>query len=524
MDSPALSTAWTDERQRWTRFYGDRLTAQLRQATDLAARAATRPLRPHYESLLSLLNAAGGAEHAPAWLGLVDRLHPHPLRWGQWATWLAILRQAAARATALAQPDRQAEYLAYTADLLLNTGEFDAALAGAQQAIELARQSAAAWPLAVAAGAASATLRSQARFGEAQALIDEARAELARMAPPQPAARAATARALLELEQLDLHRHFNRPAEALALGEALIDDLSAVPGVDPHDLATAYLRRATITWAFDQYEAAAEDLRRAARLYRQAGDELQATFAEGNLGVVYLSLCRYGEAETLKLAAIRAAEEVNARHILVSELGDLGVAYIGLGRMDRALDYSGRMVALAAELGNAAELSRGRGNRGYALLRLGRYAEALADIEFSLDLYRRQGRLEGVIVTTVDLVLYWRGVGEVERAADLARQNYEAALEAGFTKLQIVTARCLALFLPPAEQRPLLEQTLALARQHHRLMDEAGCLFGMAALATDAQERDDYYQAADSRLQQMGATRWLEGKSPADPPLLPMTI
>ena len=75
-------------------------------------------------------------------------------------------------------------------------------------------------------------------------------------------------------------------------------------------------------------------------------------------------MSRYGPAEAYKLAAVRAAEEVNARAQLVSEFGDLGAIYIALGRMDAALDYTNRMIALATELGNDAELSRGRGNRG----------------------------------------------------------------------------------------------------------------------------------------------------------------
>ena len=125
-------------------------------------------------------------------------------------------------------------------------------------------------------------------------------------------------------------------------------------------------------------------------------------------------MSRYGPAEAYKLAAIRAAEEVNARAQLVSEFGDLSTIYIALGRMEAALDYTNRMIALAAELGNEAELSRGRGNRGYALLGLGRYEEALDDIQFGLNLYQQQGRLEGTIITTVDLILYLRGLGYTE--------------------------------------------------------------------------------------------------------------
>ena len=515
---------WTHERQRWARFYAGRLGEQLRVAAGLAASTPAQRLRPHFDTCLALLNAAAGQpDMAGDWLALVDRLHPLPVRWGQWPTWLAILRAAARQSATLGQPARQAEYMAYTSDLLLNVGQLAPALDVAQEALALARAQQAAWPLAVAGNAAAATLRSLAHYDGAQAVIDAARGDLARL-EPLPPARAALAMALLDLEQMDLLRHFKRLAEALALGKALIERLSAVAGIDPHDLAMAYLRRATIVWVSGRYQAAAADLQRSAALFREAGNPLQAVFAEGNLGLVYYSMARYAEAEALILAAVRAAEEVNARYRLVSDLGDLSVVYIALGRMDLAYDYTDRMVTLAAELGNQAELSRGRGNRGYALLGLGRYEDALADIEFSLDLYRRQGRLEGTIVTMIDLIIYLRGTGDEAQAARLAQENYEAARREDFPHLHVVTARCLALFPPAERQRALLEEALALAREHERPLDEAGCLFSLAGLAGDAAERGSLFRAAERLLRQMGATGWLEGRSPANPPLLPMTI
>lgn len=520
----SATTDWAGERRRWSRFYAERLAAQLWQAVGLLDSATPQATRSHFDSYLSLLNAtAARPDLAESWLALVDRLHPHPVRWGQWAAWLAVLRRAAGKAAESGQPARQAEYLAYAADLLLNTGQLTPALEKATAAGHLARPARAAWPLSVAGSVAAAVLRALARYDEAQAVLDRTRAEVTAM-PPQPAARAALAAALLDLEELRLLRYFRRHDEALALSTSVVESLSAVPGVDPHDLAKAYVRRATVTWAADRYQVAADDLWRAAALFRQAGDELQAVFAEGDLGLVYLSLSRYAEAEALKLAAIRAAEEVNARRVLVSELGDLSVVYIGLGRMDLAFDYADRMVALAAELGNEAELSRGRGNRGYALLGLGRYDEALPDIDFGLRRYREQGRHEGAIITTIALITYLRGTGQTERAAQLARENYAAALNESLPRLHVVAARCLALFLPLPEQEALLRPTLALARQHERPMDEAGCLFSLAALAADAGERTALFQAGAALLRRMGCPGWLEGRSPDDPPLLPMTI
>lgn len=518
-------TGWAEQRHRWSAFYADRLPAQLERAAALAAETPAGQLQSHFDSFLSLLNAAAGRpDLASLWLRLVDRLHPWPLRWGQWPAWLAILRQAVRKARELDRPAQQAEYLAYAADLLLNAGQLEAALEAAQEAMRLARQSEAAWPLTVAGSAAAATLRSMARYDEAQATIDAVRDDAEGLERPRPAVRAATAEAKLDLEQMDLLRYFKRRDEALVLGEALVARLSAVEGVGPHDLALAYLRLATIVWVSGRYQAAAEDLQRSAALFRAAGDPMQAVFAEGNLGLVYYSMSRYAEAERLILAAIRAAEEANVRSRLVSDLGDLSVVYIALGRMDLAFDYADRMVRLADELGNSAELSRGRGNRGYALLGLKRYEEALADIEFSLDLYRSQGRVEGTIVTTIDLIMYMRGIGQEQEAARLAEENHEAARREDFPHLHIVTARCLALFPPVERQRALLEEALALARQHERPMDEAGCLFSLAAITPHRHEREARYARAVELLDRMECRGWLAGKSINDPPLLPMTI
>ncbi len=116
--------------------------------------------------------------------------------------------------------------------------------------------------------------------------------------------------------------------------------------------------------------------------------------------------------------------------------------------------------------------------------------------------------------TVIDRVMYLRGIGEEE----------QAAMQQSFPHLHVVTARCLALFLRPPEQERLLREALALAREHNRPMDEAGCLFSLSAIVPDARERAELYRQATELLEQMEATGWLAGKSPADPPLLPMTI
>ncbi len=55
-------------------------------------------------------------------------------------------------------------------------------------------------------------------------------------------------------------------------------------------------------------------------------------------------------------------------------------------------------------------------------------------------------------------------------------------------------------------------------------MDEAGCLFSLAAISDEAETRDAYFRRAQELLAVMGCPQWLEGQSIDDPPLLPMMI
>ena len=90
---------WADERRRWSHFYAGRLADQLRQAVALMDDAPPHAVRPHFDSYLALLNATAARPDLVApWLALVDRLHPQPVRWGQWAAWMGVLRRTADKA------------------------------------------------------------------------------------------------------------------------------------------------------------------------------------------------------------------------------------------------------------------------------------------------------------------------------------------------------------------------------------------------------------------------------------------
>lgn len=522
MNSPGN---WLAGQQRWSDRYAEHLAFQLRRVAAFVSAGRDDPeaLRRHFESCLALLEATAGRNDLSAlWIDLVNALHPLPLRWGFWSPWLDVLRKAADKAAGLGSPALRARYLGNMATLFLETQQADAALCTANEALDEAGRTGDGYALALAGSRAAGTLTVLGRHHEAQELLRGVRQQLDAMPAATSGEPQATARALLDVEEMDLARQDGRLAEAITIGERMIAALEATADIDSHDLATAYRRRATILWAAGRFADAAEDLTRSAALFRAVGDPLAAIFSEGNLGLVYFSMGRFQLAETVKVLAIRSAEELNAYWWLVRDLGELCGIYMYTGQLERALSYCHRHVELARRLGDGRQLALARDNRGVTLMLLGRHDEARADIEDSLRHFQDEGIIENTILATLDMALFLRGTGELDRAASLAGDNFQQARELDFPILHILTTRCLALFRPPVEQDRLLREALALAEAHGRRMDVAGCLFSLAALATNAAERGRLYDQAAAMLREMGAEAWLVNHSSAAPPLIPM--
>ena len=520
------SSTWSAEQRRWSAFYADRTALQLRQVTAFinAHRDNPEALRSHLESCLALLNAAHDrADLSPHWLELVTALHTLPLRWGFWSPWLEVLGQAADKAASLDRPAMRARFLSYMAAIYLETAQSDAALEKARQALDEAGRAADGTSLALAGSRAAGALSVLGRYEEAKKLLVDVRQQFDSLsASLRPDAGVILARSLLDMEEMDLARQDGQLAEAMSIGEKLIAALEVTEGLDPHDLATAYRRRSTILWAAGRYAEAARDLIKSAEMFRAAGDPLAAVFSEGNLGVVYFSMGRFQQAESVKARAVRSAEELNAHWWLVRDIGELCGIYMYSGQLERALTYCHRHVELARQLGDRRQQALARDNRGVTLLLLGRHDEARPDLEASLRYFQDEGIIENTVLATLDMALFLRATGEAERATSLAEESYQQAIQLDFPILRILTTRCWALFRPPGEQERLLRAALALAKAHERRMDIAGCLFSLAALEADVNERTRLYESAAIMLYEMGAEAWLADHSVANPPLLPM--
>ncbi len=519
--------SWAEQRTRWTKAYHVQLGGRLARVVGFIQKQRDNPqaLLVHFESCLILLEQTKARpDLTDSWLQLVEALHPWPLRWGRWEEWQRVLGNSVRCAALSSQPEQEVGWLAAVAELHLVTGRLQDADSSGRSAIRQAQQSRMLLPLATAGAVVIGALVSLGHPQQAMQVMAECLEDvrdLAKLAGEQEKALAVT---LLQQEQADLIRRQGDLITAKEIADGYVQRLLDCSSIDPYRLATALRRRATIYWAGGNYQVAAEDLKRSARLFHQVGDPMAEIFSQGNLGLVYYSMARFADAEKEITVCISAAEELDAQWRLVRDIGNLAGVYIAMGKFELAMAYTERHLELARQMADRAESNRARGNRGGLLIHVGRYTDALADIETALRSFQERGGAEGIIATSIDLSLCYAGLGARKKALRLAQDAYAAAQKIDFPTLHIITARCLAQFEPTERKDYLLNEALILAKRHGRRLDEAGCYLSMSAYENDQQKRDRLWSDGRQLLLEIGAEAWLKDRSSDDPPAVAMLL
>lgn len=513
--------AWAQQQETYTAVYAAQLPAQLRRVIDLVheRRAGPDTLAPYFDSCLALLERASAPQLSALWLELVAALHPLPLRWRRWEEWARVLTQAAERSAAAGDGANQARYLAAQAGLLRHFGRLEEALTTARTAVDLAAAARAPLPLAEAGSTAVAALRFQARMAEAETLLAELSRSLYEISAGEPPALALSQ---LDLQRMDLLRSAGNLPEAVELADHILAPLEKEAAPDTHLLAGMLRRRATIYWAAGRYPAAVSDLQRSAALFELASDPLEALFSRGNLGLVYYSMAKYDEAEAHIRAVIAAGEEMHATWRLIRDVGNLAAVYLARGELDTAARYAERHLDLATASGDGAERSRATSNLTAIRAYLGEVAASLPGLQAVYDDFRAQGRPESLLAAQVDLAVAWHLLGDQEACLDHALAVLAHPTAARVPTLRILGLRALALCAAPDEARAALREALALAREHGRRLDEAACLLSLAAL-DESREAELWAEGAEL-LHEIGAPAWLDGRSPANPPLVALIL
>jgi tetratricopeptide (TPR) repeat protein len=482
-------------------------------------------LKPYGDSLITLIKQAWSypslAQHV---VNLILSLHPLPERWGYWTTWGEVLQAGAAIAAGNAWHAPRAELLAHRAHLLWSCSRYDEAVLIGRHALQIAETNGAVLSLGVAGGALVKSLSALEQVEEARELLAYLLEKAAVLRPNATEADYATAMLSLEHSQALLFRQQGQPDKAIAVTQRMLQRVEGKSYISPYQLGDTYVELATMLWAGGDYPAAVHALQTAIRLFEQVEDTVAAIFARGNLGLVYWSMARYDLAEQGMRQCAAFCEQFNVRWRLISEVGNLAVVYLGQGKLQQALRHVHRHFDLARRYGHSHEVSRARLNRGAIRVYLRQYESARHDLEESLKRVTREGRQELIAAVSIDLSLCYAGLGELKLARHFADSAYAMAEEMAFPGLTIIALRTLARYGEPDERINHLQKALSVARQHHRLLDEAGCLFSLAGLAEDEVKQAAYWQQAKDLLEKMGATAWLEHHTPEKPPLLALML
>lgn len=502
-------------------YYDQQLPLKLQRAIAFIQQNQYQPdrLKPHFQSIITLLERGWLQPFSYSLVAeLVTILHPWPRRWGFWGEWLVALRSVVDLFERLNRPVQQAEFLGHLADLLIETGNLPEALTLGKQGIELARQHQALLPLAVATTPVMGALR---RLGQHEELFHVLRLFENDLAAWGTVDNRPFACAWLLSEWVWALRLQTRHLEAVRLAEETKTHLEAAFAVDSHLLATVYNRCGIIHWATADYETAITRLQQAISLFERNGDLVSASFAKGDLGFIYYSMARYEPAELLLQQALVICQETNAQTELIAIVNELSAVYAARGKLEENLYYVNHHIELARRLGNQRELNNAISNRGSVYAQLGRYQEAEKDLLYSLQEAQQRNLPVLFILNQFYWCLYLAGTGRQNEAQAIAMESYDAAEQIlGDPVIRLFARRVLAQYVPPEKGISLLQEGLTMAQELKRPLDEAGCLLSLAGLTQDEARQKALWQQGAHRLAEIGATDWLLGHSPDNPPFI----
>lgn len=458
----------------------------------------------------------------PGILRLVKRLNPQPIRWGWGGRWAAELDFALEN---LAKDDvnLQAQYRCDLGDIYLPAGRFDNVIEQAEIVLGLVGVNP-----SLAARAVRMLFTSYRSTGQHNRADDLMQTVSARFNDDKPAAEVPEALAqswlIYNQSMLELLREQGRIDEALALVDQMIWLDHYHGSSDPLLSADLFTHRSTLLWNKARYTDSVSDLQAAVQLYNQAGDLFTAESLQSNLGLVYWTMGELYLAEKSLKQAIHFYRETGSNQLITYDIGNLGLTYFARGQLEDALHLTKEHIDHAARINFVSEMNRGHRNLGTILYYLGRIEEAVSELKLGKTYFEKRGSRYGYQLDYLYLALCSRALGkpdegraEVSKVLDWAKQNNATVL------LQL-TQRCLALFVPPEEQEAILLESLELARQLNRSLEQAAVLLLLGKAASEPEQGRGYWETGVDLMRKMGANAWLEGCSLETPPFYPLFL
>ncbi len=508
----------------WVNYFEQQLVVQLEQVIRRIKRQGAPALLPHMGSVFKLLEEAHRVSSAwPSAIRLIEEIHPWPVRWGYADRWLTELKFAEQLLQGQQAERRRAELLANLSDLYLHTHQYGLAIEMGEAAQTIARQTRSALAYAVGSSSIVGTLKAIGKHHEAGQAVAQAENELKTSGFRSSSRKYAEAAAILSLEKYDLLRRQGDIEEALHTVREHINRIKSFPHPDVQLLGTLYECRGVLYWSQSHYILATKDLDLASECFKAGQNEVAQASAEANRGLIFFSMANYRQAEAALRNAIKLTQHCNYLSNLTRQIGNLGLVYWGRGMLDEARLYMQQALNMAIQTNNAGEMILETGNLATLQVYQGEFDAARPHLEETVKSFRQLNNLEILCGALIDLAICLHGLGETEAAQQCAREAMQLAIEVKLDGPQVIAMRCLAHVGAAAAPVEVLSKAQKQAQQLNRRLDVVGCSVSLCRYAAP-DEAAALWAQAEAELQSMGAEVWLQGRSPENPPLLPLCV
>ncbi|MBN1486193.1 MAG: tetratricopeptide repeat protein [Anaerolineae bacterium] len=508
----------------WADNYASNLERQLNYFINYANSHIHKEISQHLPTFLNVLSEAQTYPHLHAKaVELITILHPLPRYSIYGDNWISNIQFAISFFERKQEYKKQALFLAYLIEMYQESGQLDTAKELAERGFILAKKHNAIDTLVNIGEKLITISRAQGETEKAEALHKIIEAELFR------------SRDRVSFNQWELAWINYRVLNAVRLRgdgkynkamqeiESTIHDFSAnfIGATETLEFATRI--RGLIHWSLGNYQKAIQDYRQCLQLLENSKYIFTRLHVQGILALAYWSISEYDRAESLLKENLATREDLKISWMINREAGNLGLVFLARGQLEQAMVYINRQLALSIKFNDIQEIGRARGNRGIVQMYLGQTEQALNAIKSDMDYRILNNEIRGEISCLLNLSMCYWMMQEKAQAIQAAERANMLANEIDSIVIKALAARILARYQPEDGQAAVLQETLVVMRDRHRRLSEADCLLSLAALAKDNTEQEELWKQGVQILTEIGATAWLKGATPQNPPLLPPT-